>query len=85
MITLVLILSVLNFVGFLIAGKIYFDNHFIISDLDTWTTLCDYWNEHHDAEGNELTKELAGGTGISVGFGADYLQDDDEEEEEEDE
>lgn len=83
---IILILSVLNFIGLVIAGKIYFDNHYIIVDLDTWNTVGNFYNERHDDEGNEITQELAGGTGISVGFGADYLNDPEEpEEEEEDE
>jgi len=36
--------------------------------------------EGHSAE-EEASRELAGGTGCSVGFGADYLEDDEEEEE----
>ena len=81
--TLILILSILNFIGLIIAGKIYFENHFVIIDIETWNTVGNFYNERHDEEGNEITQELAGGTGIAVGFGADYLNDSEESEEEE--
>lgn len=83
MLTVILILSILNSIGlgYILINK--FKEKFIIVDIETYSTLLDYWAEHHDDEGNEIARELAGGTGIAVGFGADYLEDDEEYEEEE--
>lgn len=46
---------------------------------EEYQTIAQFVEEH--SEEAEASKELAGGTGIEVGFGADYLEDDTEEEE----
>lgn len=48
--------------------------------MDEFQSISEFIEEHSAEE--EASRELAGGTGCSVGFGADYLEDDDEEEEE---
>ena len=82
MLTVILILTVLNSIGIGYTLISEFRKRFIIVDIETYSTLLDYWAEYHDDDGNEFTRELAGGTGIAVGFGADYLEDDEEYEEE---
>lgn len=50
-------------------------------NMDDFQTISQFIDEHSAEE--EASRELAGGTGCSVGFGADYLEDDDENSEEE--
>lgn len=83
MITVLLILTILNSIGLAVILISKFKEKFVIVDLDTYNLLMEYWGEYHDENGNELSHELAGGTGIAVGFGADYLEDDEPDEEEE--
>lgn len=47
---------------------------------DDFQAISQFIDEHSAEE--EASRELAGGTGCSVGFGADYLEDDDENDEE---
>ena len=44
---------------------------------DEFNTISQFIEEHSEEE--EASRELAGGTGCSVGFGADYLEDNEEE------
>lgn len=89
MLTLILVLSTLNLVGLLIAGTVYFKDHFIISRIEEWNTIATCFNECVeldivDGEGHITTQELAGGVGVPVesGFFRDEIPDDGEEEEE---
>lgn len=83
MITLLLILTVLNTVGLAVILISKFKEKFVIVDLDTYNTLLEYWAEYHDDEGNEVTRELAGGCGTEAGFFREALYDEEEEEEDE--
>lgn len=83
MLALLLILTLFNTIGLAVILTVKFNETFKIVHLDLYNTLLEYWSEYHDDDGNELSRELAGGTGVAVGFGADYLEDDEEEPEEE--
>ena len=82
MITLLLILTVINTICLAVILISKFKEKFVIVDLDTYSTLLDYWADHHDDEGNELDQELAGGVGTPAGFFREALYDDEEEEQE---
>lgn len=83
MIICIFILTLLNTVGlgFILINK--FNETFMIVKKEVYTTLQDYWLEHHDDEGNELGQELAGGVGVETGFFREELYDGDDEEEDE--
>lgn len=79
MLHLILALSLVNFT--ILIGMIiyYFNKNYEILPKEVYNTLADLYEKHKEEE--ESKQELAGGTGVEVGFGADYLYDDDEEEE----
>ena len=83
MIICIFILTLLNTIGlgFILINK--FNETFMIVKKEVYTTLQDYWLEHHDDEGNELSQELAGGVGVETGFFREELYDNEEEEEDE--
>ena len=84
MITLILILSILNFIGLLIAAIIYFKKNYVIYSKEVADEMANYYMEHHDEEGNEIARELAGGTGTPYyGFFQEYLDEGDDEPDEE--
>lgn len=69
---LILILSISNFIGLLIAGILYFREKYIIVSIEQWNTLAHVYNHCAaegmiDEEGNfleEPSQELAGGCGF---------------------
>lgn len=56
----------------------YFKKNYVIMDVETYNQIAEALDEV--AAQQEASQELEGGTGIQVGFGADYLEDDEEEE-----
>lgn len=83
MITLILILTVLNTIGIAFHYIQKFKETYTICSKEVYDTLLEYWGEYHDEDGNEITRELAGGCGVETGFFREALYDDEEEEEEE--
>ena len=79
MISISTLLTLINTIILGIFGVIYFKKNYVILSSDEFNTISQFIEEHSEEE--EASRELAGGTGCSVGFGADYLEDDDEEEE----
>lgn len=79
MISISTLLTLINTIILVIFGVIYFKKNYVILSSDEFNTISQFIEEHSEEE--EASRELAGGTGCSVGFGADYLEDDDEEEE----
>lgn len=75
--TLLLLINTIIIVG---AAILYFKKNYVVLSMDDFQSISQFIEEHSAEE--EASRELAGGTGCSVGFGADYLEDDDEEEEE---
>lgn len=82
-INLVELLSILNFI--ILSGIVifYFRKNYTIVEKETWDSAVEVCEEY--AKITQENEELAGGEGIQVGFGADYLEDDDDDEEEEQE
>lgn len=79
MISISTLLTLINTIILVIFGVIYFKKNYVIMNMDDFQAISQFIDEHSAEE--EASRELAGGTGCSVGFGADYLEDDDEEEE----
>lgn len=79
MISISTLLTLINTILLVIFGVIYFKKNYVILSSDEFNTISQFIEEHSEEE--EASRELAGGTGCSVGFGADYLEDDSEEEE----
>lgn len=80
-INLVELLTGLNSLILIGICVVYFKKNYTIIEKSTWDAaveICEAYNNEH-----QEVKELAGGTGIAVGFGADYLEDDDDDNEEE--
>lgn len=74
--TLLLLINTIVIVG---AAILYFKKNYVVLSMEDFQSISQFIEEHSAEE--EASRELAGGTGCSVGFGADYLEDDDEEEE----
>lgn len=77
MISVSTLLTLINTILLVIFGVIYFKKNYVIMSSDEFNTISQFIEEHSEEE--EASRELAGGTGCSVGFGADYLEDDEEE------
>lgn len=80
-INLIELLTAINTIILVGACIFYFRKNYVIIEKETWDSaveVCEEYSKEH-----QETEELAGGTGISMGFGADYLEDDEQEEEEE--
>ena len=77
--TATFIISVINFIGIVIAGIIYFNKNYEILPKEVYQVLADTYEKTSKEE--QASQELAGGCGIAVGFGADYLEDEEEEDE----
>ena len=74
--TLLLLINTIVIVG---AAILYFQKNYVVLSMEDFQSISQFIEEHSAEE--EASRELAGGTGCSVGFGADYLEDDNEEEE----
>lgn len=74
--TLLLLINTIVIVG---AAILYFKKNYVVLSMEDFQSISQFIEEHSAEE--EASRELAGGTGCSVGFGADYLEDDEEEEE----
>lgn len=81
MISISTLLTLINTIILVIFGVIYFKKNYVIMNMDDFQAISQFIDEHSAEE--EASRELAGGTGCSVGFGADYLKDNDDENEEE--
>ena len=77
MISISILLTLINTILLVIFGVIYFKKNYVIMSSDEFNTISQFVEEHSKEE--EASRELAGGTGCSIGFGADYLEDDEEE------
>ena len=80
MISLETLLTFINTIILIVFGIIYFKKNYVIMTTDEFQAVSEFVEQH--SAGDESKQELAGGTGVEVGFGADYLQDDDDQEEE---
>ena len=80
MISISTLLTLINTIILVIFGVIYFKKNYVIMNMDDFQAISQFIDEHSAEE--EASRELAGGTGCSVVFGADYLEDDNENDEE---
>lgn len=79
MISIATLLAGINTILLVIFGCLYVKKNYVIMTSEEYNTIAQFVEEH--SEEAEASQELAGGTGIEVGFGADYLEDESEEEE----
>lgn len=72
MISISTLLTLINTILLVIFGVIYFKKNYVIMSSDEFNTISQFVEEHSGEE--KASRELAGGTGCSVGFGTDYLE-----------
>lgn len=78
MISITTLLCTINTIILIIFGCLYLKKNYVVMTSEEYETIAQFVKER--SEEAEASQELAGGTGIEVGFGADYLEDDEEEE-----
>ena len=69
--------QIINITALILIATGYFKLRYIIVELETWNTVANYYNDHHNEDG----EELVGG----LGFFKEQLIDNEEEYEEENE
>ena len=79
MISITTLLCTINTIILVIFGCLYLKKNYVVMTSEEFQTISQFIEEH--SEEAEATQERAGGTGIEVGFGADYLEDNEEEDE----
>ena len=79
MISITTLLTGINTLLLVIFGCLYVKKNYVIMTSEEYNTIAQFVEEH--SEEAEATQERAGGCGVEVGFGADYLEDNAEEEE----
>lgn len=79
MISITTLLYTINTIILVIFGCLYLKKNYVVMTSEEYQTIAQFVEEH--LKEAEASQELAGGTGIEVGFGAGYLEDDTEEEE----
>lgn len=77
MISIATLMTGINTILLIIAAVLYFKKNYVIMTMEEFTTISEFVKEH--TKEDETSQELAGGTGIEVGFGADYLEDNEDE------
>ena len=78
MISITTLLTIVNTLLLTIFGVIYLKKNYVVMTTEEYQTIAQFVEEH--SKEAEASQELAGGTGIEVGFGADYLEEEGEEE-----
>ena len=78
MISITTLLTIVNTLLLTIFGAIYSKKNYVVMTTKEYETIAQFVEEH--TEEDLASQEKAGGTGIEVGFGADYLEDEGEEE-----
>ena len=78
MISITTLLTIVNTLLLTIFGVIYLKKNYVVMTSEEYQTISKFVEEH--LEEDSASQEKAGGTGIEVGFGADYLEDEEEEE-----
>ena len=77
MISITTLLCTTNTIILVIFGCLYLKKNYVVMTSEEYETIAQFVKEH--SEEVEASQELAGGTGIEVGFGADYLEDEEDE------
>ena len=76
MISITTLLAGINTILLVIFGCLYVKKNYVIMTSEEYNTIAQFVEEH--SEEAEATQERAGGCGVVVGFGADYLEDEEE-------
>lgn len=83
MLQTILFLTILNSIGFGYCIFRELKETYVICKKEVYDAMADYYLQYHDEQGNELTHELAGGTGTPYyGFFQEQLEEEEEEENE---
>ena len=77
MISITTLLAGINTLLLIIFGCLYIKKNYVIMTSEEYNTIAQFVEER--SKEDETTQELAGGTGVEVGFGADYLEDEEAE------
>lgn len=77
MISVTTLLVGINTILLVIFGYLYIKKNYVIMTSEEYNTISQFVEEH--STDDEVTQERAGGCGVEVGFGADYLEDESEE------
>lgn len=72
-----MVLQIINIIALILIAVGYFKLRYIIIKLEVWNEVADYYNAHHDEDGEEIV-ELLGGEG----FFKEQIQEDEYEEKE---
>ena len=78
MISLTNLLLSLNTLILVVGAVVYFKKNYVVMTSEEFNNVAEAIEEYNQMI--ESSQELAGGEGVQVGFGADYLEDDEEEE-----
>lgn len=76
MISIGTLLAGINTIILIIFGCLYIKKNYVIMTTEEYQVISQFVEEH-SAE-DEASQERAGGCGVEVGFGADYLEDEEE-------
>ena len=68
-----MVLQIINIIALILIAIGYFKLRYIIVELETWNTVANYYNDHHNEDGEELVS--------CEGFFKEQLIDDEEDEE----
>lgn len=77
MISITTLLCTINTIILVIFGCLYLKKNYVVMTSEEYQTIAQFVKEHSEAD--EASQELAGGTGIEVGFGADYLEEEEDD------
>lgn len=77
MISVTTLLAGINTILLVIFGCLYIKKNYVIMTSEEYNTIAQFVEEH--SADDEATQEQAGGCGVEVGFGADYLEDEEDE------
>ncbi len=80
MISITTLLCTINTIILVIFGCLYLKKNYVVMTSEEFQTISQFIEEH--SQEDEASQERAGGTGIEVGFGADYLEDNEDGEDE---
>lgn len=77
MISITTLLTGINTLLLIIFGCLYAKKNYVIMTTEEYNTIAQFVEEHSTED--ETNQERAGGCGVEVGFGADYLEDSEDE------
>lgn len=78
MISITTLFCTINTIILVIFGCLYLKKNYVVMTTEEYQAITQFVEEH--SEEDLASQEKAGGIGIEVGFGADYLEDKEDEE-----